>query len=119
MSSSRFTIEWKTDADYDYSDYFELIIDGNVYERTELLECEVSLGPGEKKVQIFMYDESGIVIAVEEVTIEIPGDYSMWILTAIMAVVIGALVLTYKRVKKRKAGIVLIDKEKKIEEIKT
>ncbi len=114
MSSSRFTIEWETDADYDF---FELIIDGNVYNRTESLSCKVSLGPGEKNVQIFMYDKSGIVIAVDEVTIIVPVDYSMFILTAIIAVVISALVIFYKRNKKRKANIVLVDKEKEMEEI--
>ncbi|TFG02802.1 MAG: hypothetical protein EU540_00890 [Promethearchaeota archaeon] len=115
MSSSRFTIEWDTEGDYEY---FELVIDGNTYAITEYMEQKVSLGPGEKKVQLFMYDESGVVIAVAEVTIEVPGDYTMWILTAIMACVVGVLLVAYRRVKKRKENIVLIDKEKKMEELK-
>ncbi len=115
MSSSRFTIEWETEGDYDY---FELVINDNSYCITEYTECKVSLGQGEKKVQIFMYDKSGVVIAVDEVNITVPADYSMWVLTVIIAGISAALVVTYRRMKNKNKGIVLIDKDKKMEELK-
>ncbi|MFX1387321.1 MAG: PQQ-binding-like beta-propeller repeat protein [Promethearchaeota archaeon] len=115
MSSNRFTIEWETEGDYEY---FELVIDGNVYTITEYCECEVFLGPGEKKVQVFMYDQTGVVIAVAEVIIEVPGDYTMWILTAIMASIVAIFLFIYRKAKNKKRDIVLIDREKKMEEFK-
>ncbi len=102
LLSNDFTINWDTDASYSY---FELMIDGNSYGPTVDTSTAVSLGPGTRKIEIFMHDESGVLVAISTVQVTVPPNTSMLILTVGGGVAIIATTIVYRIAKKKKQQI--------------
>lgn len=106
MQSSEFVIEWEANGNYDY---FEVIINDNRYRITSTTNLFVSLGGGLKKINIFMYDKNGIIIAIDSVTIIVPTNFSFFILTLTITGILAGIFIIYYRIVKKNRERLLID----------
>ncbi len=100
MASKTFTLSWSTNNSYSY---FEVFVDGNSYGPQQTNTSAMNLGAGERMIEVFMYDESGVLVAVDSVRVTIPADNTMMTVTIVgLAAVIGIGVV-YNVLKKKKA----------------
>ncbi|MFX1363338.1 MAG: hypothetical protein ACFFCE_18945 [Promethearchaeota archaeon] len=107
MGSHNFDIKWDTDSNYDY---FEVFIDGVSQGPTTAKKVTVSLGSGWRQISIIMHDTSGLILSVKTINVLVPPNEIHLILTFVFLGVIAGSYIVYRRYRKKKAELVLIDK---------
>jgi hypothetical protein len=111
MGSNRFSIEWDTDADYDY---FEIYVNDTSHGSTTSKSYFVSLGAGWFRIDLYMFDKNGLVTALKTINIFVPSNYTYYIVTFILIGALIGLSILFKRIRKKQKAVVLI--VKKVEE---
>ncbi|MBD3213192.1 MAG: hypothetical protein GF311_11350 [Candidatus Lokiarchaeota archaeon] len=105
--SNDFTIECSIDTKFDY---LEVYVDDVKYTSTKDKNIFMSLGAGQRKIDVLMYDESGFITYINSVNIFVTSNNLQLILTFVIAgVAIGAFIL-YKRFTKKRKEMILIEK---------
>lgn len=108
LLTHNFNIEWDTDSNYDY---FEVLVDGISQGSTTSKSVPVSLSAGWKQINIVMYDRSGLIIAINTISVLVAPNFIQYILTfVIIGVAVGSFIV-YRRFRKKEKEMVLIDKK--------
>ncbi|TXT61743.1 MAG: exported protein of unknown function [Promethearchaeota archaeon] len=111
LPSNKFTLTWDTNSTYEN---FDLIVNGTRYQALENTKQYLSLGAGEYKLDLYMYDEIGTVTSIDSVSIIVPGNYTFTITTIIL---IAGLAVSYifmhKFIKQRKENVLIELNDKK------
>ncbi len=108
LPSHNFNIEWDTDSNYDY---FEVLVDGISQGSTTSKSVPVSLSSGWKQINIVMYDRSGLIIAINTISVLVAPNLIQYILTfVIVGVAVGSFIV-YRRFRKKEREMILIDKK--------
>ncbi len=106
MQSSEFIIKWEAIGDYDY---FKVFINGNSHKPTTSTSLFVSLGEGLKKIDIFMYNRDGSVIAIDSVTIIVPANFLFLILVLTISAALAGIFIAYYRMTRKRIEKLLIN----------
>ncbi len=110
MSSSQFVVEWLPKVSGNL--IYEFSVNGTSYGVTTTTNQRVSLSSGDKNFVIKMYDEEGLVIAMDSLVVNIPSNQTMMIITIVMLSAIVAVAIVYKAVKNKKMKQVLVEERK-------
>ncbi len=94
MPTASFTVEWSASVE---DTRFELRVDGISYVYTYNDTLDVSLGPGNHDIQLLMYDESNIVIAMDSVNVTVPPEYTLAIWVGVVLVAIICIYVFWQR----------------------
>lgn len=95
MGSNRFAVSWDTNSMYGK---FELRVAGVSHGYTNATQALVSLGAGTFDLEIYMYDASGAVIAMDTIVVHVPVDITLWI---VGPVILGGLATLYTLLTRR------------------
>ena len=110
VKSSEFVIEWEGNGNYDY---FEVVINDQLYKPTKSTNLFVSLGAGLKKITIFMYNKNGMVVAVDSVAIIVPTNFSFFILIFAITGILAGIFIVFYRIKKNREKLLIDIKPRK------
>ncbi len=105
-NDNRFRITANSNSSYNR---LELIIDGYTH-GTSQVGFFTSLGGGVHEITMYMYDVSGLVVAVKSMTIDVPFDYTMIIVSVAVP---SSSIVAYFIIAKYKAKIKKITKDGK------
>jgi hypothetical protein len=107
IKAGRFTLSWNSNS----SDHpnFELYVDGTRYGLTSAKSIDVSLTSGIKQIEIFMYDPTGVVIAMDSIIITVEAQPTMLIVTIISIIGLISIGISVKIIRKKRAASILIN----------
>jgi hypothetical protein len=108
--SNDFTLKCAVDTNFDY---IEVYVDDVKYTSTTNKNIFMSLGAGQRKIDLLMYDESGFLTYLNTLDIIVISNNLQLILTFMIAgIAIGAFIL-YKRFSKKREETIFINKKQR------
>lgn len=108
VTSNNFMIMWETNATYDC---FEIFVNGTSQGYSYHNNISVSLGAGIQELMVLMYDKSGLVTAIDTISVTVPANMTFTLLTYVLVAAAIAPYIAINRLNKKKKGRVLIDRK--------
>jgi hypothetical protein len=115
MDSSAFIVQWEPSIQGNVK--YQFFVNDASYGETTSTNQRVSLSPGNKTLKIIMYDEEGLIYAVDTVSINVPPNQTMLIITIAMISALIAVAVVFKVLKKKKMKQVLIEERTEPKEV--